>query len=369
MPNLLPTEAVETALSKRDLSNPRLGQHALQQLVTQTNECLTKLWKCELRLHRSCPVVALEDNYDRLGYPPDGAARDARYTRYITPNLILRTQTSAAIPNLLESIASSGPNDVLLSLPGMVYRRDSIDKLHAAEPHQLDLWRLVKRSKCVMSQYDLNEMVGTILKNLLPDIEWRCIDSPHPYTENGIQIDVNWDGLWIEIGECGLANTELLRKSGLAGYSGLAMGLGLDRLLMVKKGIPDIRLLRSDDPRIAMQMLDLNPYREVSSMPPIQRDLSICVDQAMDVELIGDRVREQLPEADLIEDITIQSETAYAELPQSAHERMGMLSSHKNILLRVTIRSMDRTLTDEEANRIRNSVYIILHEGSKQELA
>ena len=57
---------------------------------------------------------------------------------------------------------------------------------------------------------------------------------------------------------------------------GLAMGLGLDRALMLRKGIGDIRLLRSADPRVADQLLDLEPYRPVSSMPPARRDLSPC---------------------------------------------------------------------------------------------
>jgi phenylalanyl-tRNA synthetase alpha chain len=56
----------------------------------------------------------------------------------------------------------------------------------------------------------------------------------------------------------------------------------------------DIRLLRSTDPRVAAQMTDLSPYRPVSSMPPIRRDLSIAVDAQADPELLGDRVREVL---------------------------------------------------------------------------
>jgi phenylalanyl-tRNA synthetase alpha chain len=54
------------------------------------------------------------------------------------------------------------------------------------------------------------------------------------------------------------------------------MGIGLDRMLMLRKGIDDIRALRSLDPRIATQMLDLRPYRTVSHQPPIRRDLSIA---------------------------------------------------------------------------------------------
>ncbi len=63
---------------------------------------------------------------------------------------------------------------------------------------------------------------------------------------------------------------------------------------MLRKGIPDIRLLRSADRRIAEQMLDLKPYRPVSAMPPITRDLSVAVDAEDEVEELGDRVRDAL---------------------------------------------------------------------------
>ena len=102
------------------------------------------------------------------------------------------------------------------------------------------------------------------------------------------------DDDWLEIGECGLAAPRVLADAGLAGATGLAMGLGLDRLVMLRKQVPDIRLLRARDPRIAEQMLDLAPYRAVSTMPPIARDLSIAVDAGDTAEDLGDRVRAAL---------------------------------------------------------------------------
>ena len=77
-----------------------------------------------------CPTIEIRepDNYDRLGYPPDGAARDARYTRYVCETALLRTQTSAMLPPLLRALAAAPPEDVVLSCPGLVYRRDVIDR-------------------------------------------------------------------------------------------------------------------------------------------------------------------------------------------------------------------------------------------------
>jgi phenylalanyl-tRNA synthetase alpha chain len=84
---------------------------------------------------------------------------------------------------------------------------------------------------------------------------------------------------WIEVLECGEIHPWLLNDSNLPSqrWSGLAKGVGLDRLIMLIKQIDDIRLLRSSDPRIARQMLTLARYEAVSNQPATHRDLSICV--------------------------------------------------------------------------------------------
>jgi phenylalanyl-tRNA synthetase alpha chain len=168
--------------------------------------------------------------------------------------------------------------------------------------------------------------------------------------------------------ECGLAHPEVLARAGLSGWHGLALGLGLDRFMMLRKGIGDIRLLRSVDPRIAGQMLDLTPYRPVSSMPAITRDLSVVVDAGDDVEALGDRVRDALGlQADAVEEVTVRSDTPYEQLPASAIDRMGMAPGQKNVLVRIVLRHLERTLTDSEANELRDKIYAALHQGSRFE--
>ncbi|WP_455220405.1 PheS-related mystery ligase SrmL [Kaarinaea lacus] len=370
MPNLLSTQVLSDTLKLVDLTNPRHGSHAMQIIIRDIHRALADQWQCRRQLVRTSPVVPIENNYDRLGYPEDGAAREARYTRYVTEQLILRTQTSATVPDILDGLTLDPPENLLLILPGMVYRRDSIDRLHCGEPHQLDLWRIVDNRKAPpMTTQDLEQMIAIVMGAALPGIAWRIHDSPHPYTDQGVQIDALWHQNWIEVGECGLAARSILNNAGLNNHSGLAMGLGLDRLLMLRKNIPDIRLLRSQDTRIRQQMDDLQPYQPVSAMPAIRRDLSLCVDQSMTEEEIGDIVRSGLSDPDCVETLVIKSETPYDELPPSAHDRMGMLPGQKNVLLQVVIRHMDRTLTDEEGNTIRNAIYKLLHQGEKQELA
>ena len=352
----------------RDLTDPDQGPHAMQLVLGNIRVALEALWGCPSLIHRAGPVVSVADNYDRLHYPPDGAARDARYSRYLGPGMLLRTHTSAMIPPLLRTLAASPPQDILLVCPGVVFRRDAIDRLRTGEPHQVDLWRIAARR---LTAGDLVEMVRCVVEAARAGCEYRVVPALHPYTTDGLQIDVRHGQQWVEVGECGLALPALLAESGLdpSHYSGLAMGVGLDRVLMIAKGIDDIRLLRADDPRIAQQMLDLEPYRPVSNQPAARRDLSVMVRPGLEPEEVGDRIREALgDQAARVESAEVVSETAYEDLPPTAVERMGARPGQKNLLVRLLIRDISRTLTSQEANEVRNRVYQALHEGERAEL-
>lgn len=362
--NVLTPEALARALALRDLTDPSQGPHAMQQVLQALTAALAERWRCPVLVERSSPVVPVADNYDRLHYPPDGAARDARYTRYVDGGSLLRTQTSALVPPALRRLAVTPPPDVLIICPGLVYRRDVIDRLHTGEPHQVDLWR-IRLGAPPLQARDLDEMIATVAATAAPGRELRTLPATHPYTLGGRQIDVSDGSGWVEIGECGLALPALLRESGLPeDASGLAMGLGLDRLVMLRKGLDDIRLLRATDPRIAGQMLDLKPYRPVSNQPPIRRDLSVAVAEDATAEELGDRVRVALAErAGEVEAVEVLDETPGQSLPTPARARLGIRPGQKNVLLRVVLRSPERTLTVAEANQLRDAVYAALHQG------
>ena len=362
-------EALERALALRDLTDPAQGPHAMQHLVNAAVRALADAWGCPVTVARAHPVISVADNYDALLYPPGGAARDARYTRYLTRDTLLRTQTSAMVPPLLRRLAAAPQDDVLLACPGLVWRRDRIDRLHVGEPHQLDLWRI--RRGAPLAGAELDDMIRHVVAAVAPGRELRTQRTVHPYTAGGLEVYVRADDEWVEVAECGVAHPRLLRDAGLPlEYSGLAMGLGLDRLLMLAKGIDDIRAIRSTDARVAGQLLDLAPYRPVSRHPSVRRDLSLAVGERLTAEELGDRVREALgPHVVDVESIELLSEAWAAELPASARERLGLRPGQKNALVRITLRAVGRTLTDEEANRLRDEVYAALHEGSRAEWA
>lgn len=355
-------------LELRDLTDPSAGPHALQLLVTNAAETLSARWSCPVRTRRGNRLVTVEENYDRLGFLDDVVTRDARYTRYVDDAHMLRSHSTAIVPAALAELAGQArlgvaPRDLILVCPGICYRRDSIDWQHTGTPHQLDLWRISRQR---LDEGDLDDMIEALCGALVPGRPYRCERRVHPYTLAGRQLDVDCNGTWVEIAECGLAHPELLRRCGLGDeWSGLALGMGLDRLLMLVKGIPDIRLLRVSDPRVRQQMTTLDPYRPISAMPAVRRDLSIAVDEGDEAEDLGDRVREALgAEADVVEEVAILSSTAAEDLPSAARRRLGIGVGQQNLLVRVTLRALDRTLSDAEANNVRDHIYGALHRGT-----
>jgi phenylalanyl-tRNA synthetase alpha chain len=366
MPAVLTPAELAAALSLRDLTDPAQGPHALQLLIA---EILAALPGAHQRVVRAHPVVPVADNYDHLGYAAGAVTRDARYTRYAGPDRLLRSHTSAMVPPALRRLAAEPAwTDVLLACPGIVYRRDAIDRLRTGTPHQLDLWRLRTGT---LTGTDLDAMIATVLAAALPGAQYRAVPASHPYTTAGRQLDVLVDGEWVEVGECGLAATTVLRGAGLpAQVTGLAMGLGLERLLMLRKGIPDIRLITATEPRVAAQLLDLAPYRPVSHHPPITRDLSLAVAADTDADLLGDAVRAALgADADAIESLEVRASTPVSALPPAAVARLGARPDQCNVLLRVVLRHPTRTLTDAEANEVRDRVYASLHDGTAYQWA
>ncbi len=357
------------ALRLRDLTDPAQGGHAIQTLLASVVGALQLEWDASVRNVRQSPVVPVRENYDRLGYDQGDVTRARRYTRYISPTVMLRSHTSAVLPSALEEYAGRREVDELIVAPGLVYRRDAVDRSHVGEPHQVDLWRI--RSTPDTGDEDMLTMIGGLVEAVLPGAEWKTTDVAHPYTVGGRQIDVLHEGEWLELAECGRIHPDVLRGSGLdpQQWSGLALGMGLERALMLRKGIPDIRYLRAQDPRIAVQMLTLEPWQHVSLLPAARRDISVVLAEEEDEETLGDRIRIALgDDADVIESLDVLSRTMHAELPKAARARLGTQDGQVNLLLRIVLRPIDRTLTSDQANTIRNDIYRAVHEGPVLEL-
>lgn len=361
----LTTEELQNSLLIEDLTEK--NGHSINLIANQIIIKLSEYYKMHIDTIRGSRVVNAEDNYDFLYYPKDTITKSEVYTRWITSNTLLRTQMTACVPNTLKFIANNKQAILnhLLVFPGIVFRRDVIDRTHVGEPHQMDVWKVSKSKK--YERKDLLELVNVILECILPNCKWRYNETTHFYTKDGIEVEVYINGQWLEILECGLALPKLLDDCGLDSneWSGLALGMGLDRCIMIKKEIKDIRILRSKNPKIEIQLYNLEKYKEISAHPQISRDLSIAIDKNIDNEILGDKIRYIVGEFEKdIESVNITSETRYEDLPEHVRKRLGMNNLMKNILLRIIIRPLDRSLTRQQANEIYTLVYSKLHEGS-----
>jgi phenylalanyl-tRNA synthetase alpha chain len=365
--NLLSRARLAAALALPDLSEPSEPPHAIHLIVCEILHGLQVLGWPAATVRRGPRVVTAQDNYGLLGYRPDEVTLGSAHTRWVTESTLLRTQMTSQIPPALVTAAAvRAPGDsVLIAAPGITYRRDTRDRWHCAEPHQMDLWVLGDPS--LGTHAHLLRLVGDVLSIAVPGHRWTAIDSPHHYTDGGIEVNVSTDTGPVEVLECGLIARSLLLRLGIdpEQHGGLALGLGLDRLVMLRKAIPDIRLLRDIEPRVAAQMHDLEPWRPVSRLPATSRDLSLAVAPGQSDEALTDKVLVAAGDrADWIETVTIEGRWRAEQLPAQAIERLGLRAQQENVLIRVTLRDWSRSIPRSEANALYARLQEHLHEGT-----
>ena len=188
-----------------------------------------------------------EYNFRILNIPSDHPARDMQDTLYITDNILLRTQTSSGQARVM---LNKKPPLKIIS-PGKVYRADD-DATHSPMFHQME-------GLVVDKDINLCDLKGTLeafLKKLFTgDLQTRLRPSYFPFTEPSVEVDVSCFECkgkgchlckgtgWIEVLGAGMVNRKVLENCGIDPdeYSGFAFGVGLERLAMLKYGIPDIR--------------------------------------------------------------------------------------------------------------------------------
>ena len=199
-------------------------------------------------------------NFEALNIPKDHPARDTQDTFYITDNILLRTQTS---PVQVRTMEKQKPPIRVIS-PGRVYRSDAVDATHSPLFHQIE--GLVVDKGITFA--NLKGTLETIIKRMYGEnsvVRFR----PHhfPFTEPSAEVDVqcfncHGEGCrlckgegWIEILGCGMVHPKVLSNCGIdpEEYSGFAFGMGLERLVMRKYSIDDMRLFYENDVRFLNQ--------------------------------------------------------------------------------------------------------------------
>lgn len=184
-----------------------------------------------------------EYNFQKLRLNPDHPSRDTQETYYLTDKTLLRTHTSPAQIRYMEN--HQPPLRIIV--PGMVYRRDTIDATHLPAFYQVE-------GLMVDDHTTLTDLLGILsytIKHLVGDLPIRFYGHNFPYTEPSIEVEVKRQGKWMEILGAGMVHPEVLKNCGIdpQKYTGWAFGMGLDRLAMLRYNIADIRSLFEPDLR------------------------------------------------------------------------------------------------------------------------
>ena len=207
------------------------------------------------------PEVELDYyNFEALNIPKDHPARSEQDTFYINDNLVLRTQTSPVQIRVMENQAPP----IKMIAPGKVYRSDAVDATHSPIFYQMEGLVIDKG----VTFADLKGTLELFAKKMFGD-KVKTKFRPHhfPFTEPSAEMDATCfvcEGKgcrvckgsgWIELLGCGMVHPQVLRNCGIDPevYSGFAFGFGVDRMVMLKYGIDDIRLLYESDMRFLNQ--------------------------------------------------------------------------------------------------------------------
>jgi len=316
---------------------------------------------------RGDPIVDAKDNFDSLLFSPGNPGRSSTYTRYVDGDHVLRTHTSALIPSTFRALDKSKIDKMTFVLPGLVYRRDVIDPRHLDVFHQIDVWTLQNTKKYgKVGRKDLLKLAEAVFEAACPGAEMIVYEAKHPYTLDGIEVYARVDGKDTEVLEAGLGHPEVLRNAGIdpEEFCGLALGMGIERLIMARKSLPDIRLIRSTDPRVVKQMQNMEPFKAVSDQPQISRDMSYMVSKDDTEEDVCEDIKDAFADkAELVEEVLILERTPYEKLNDTAKERLGAKEGQDNVLVRIILRHPDKTLTKEEAAELYTMVYPKIHKG------
>ncbi len=242
-------DLVALQTEKVDVSLPvsRVLKGGLHPLTILTNEIADLFIGIGYNIAEGPELESEWLNFDALNIPADHPARTMQDTFFIEPieaKLVLRTHTS---PVQIRTMLNQKP-PIYVICPGKTYRADELDATHTPVFHQVE--GLVIDENITMA--DLKGTLDYFAKSIFgKNVQTRLRPSFFPFTEPSAEVDIFFNGRWIEWGGCGMVNEKVLIACGVdtKRYSGFAFGMGLERTLMVKHGITDMHDIVEGDVR------------------------------------------------------------------------------------------------------------------------
>lgn len=241
-------------------------------------------------------------------------------------------------------------------------RRDEIDSSHYPIFHQMEGVRMftdedfealgatTQEEQVKIVEEDLKKGLEGMARELFGDVEMRWVDAYFPFTEPSFELEIYFNDEWLEVLGCGVVHKDIVKAVGRGDQPGWAFGLGLERLAMVLFSIPDIRLFWTQDERFHRQfesgeIITFQPY---SKYPPCFKDISFWTNKEEGAvstfhendmyEVVRDAAGDLVERVELIDEFT--------------HPKTNRVSN----CFRITYRSMDRSLTNEEIDKLQEQV-------------
>lgn len=255
-------EKQQLSLEKIDISLPgRRRSLGSKHLITHViDEILNILMGMGFSVQCGPDIETDYYNFEALNFPPNHPARDMQDTFYINDEYLLRTHTT----NIQMRLMEMQKPPIRVVAPGKVYRNEDVTARSHVFFHQIDGFYIDKG----VTFSDLLATMEEFLRKLFPqNIEVRYRPSYFPFVEPGMEVDVTClvcEGKgcaickhsgWLEIAGAGMIHPEVLKNGGVdpEEYTGYAWGMGVDRLVMIKHGIKDIRIFTQNDIRFLSQ--------------------------------------------------------------------------------------------------------------------
>ncbi|XP_063306607.1 phenylalanine--tRNA ligase, mitochondrial [Pelobates fuscus] len=320
------------------------------------------------------PAVTTKQNFDSLLIPSDHPCRKIGDNYYLNCSHMLRAHTSAHQWDLVHSGL-----DAFLAV-GDVYRRDQIDKSHYPVFHQMEGVCLFSNHKLFtdvenkdacqlfeqgyrtsnkqethtleavkLVEFRLKQTLSKLMNYLFGEgLEIRWVDCYFPFTHPSFEMEIKFQGEWMEVLGCGVMEQALLNSAGAHEKIGWAFGLGLERLAMILFGIPDIRLFWSENELFLKQfhVSDINDKVEFqlpSKYPALTNDISFWLpSEGYSENDFYDLVRSI--GGDLVEEVSLVDEFQHPKTLKISH------------CYRIKYRHMERTLTQMEISLIHKNI-------------